>query len=146
MTNGGIGMHPLSLRSVTAGGDCAVLRAVGEIDGYTAPRLREHVIDLVENGVRHIVADLREVTFLDSTGLGALIGSLKRLRGHDGTLTLVIGADRVFRIFRVTGLDRVFVHQSSVHEALQASPRWRAAVTGDGHTVDEWCRRHEIPR
>ena len=137
-------MHPLSLQSVTAGGDCAVLRAVGEVDVYTAPRLREHVIDLIANGVRHIVADLREVTFLDSTGLGALIGSLKRLRGHDGSLTLVIGAGRVFRIVRVTGLDRVFVLEPSVHEAVRASPRWRAAVTADGHTIAEWCDRHGL--
>jgi anti-sigma B factor antagonist len=107
MTNGGTGMHTFSLEFVTAGGDCAALRAVGEIDVYTAPRLREHVIDLIDNGVRHLVADLREVTFLDSTGLAALIGSLKRLRAHGGSLTLVIGEGRVFRIFRVTGLDRV---------------------------------------
>jgi anti-sigma B factor antagonist len=144
MTIGGTGMHPVSLHSVTAGGDCAVLRAVGEIDVYTAPRLREHVIDLVGNGVWHVVADLRAVTFLDSTGLGALIGSLKRLRAHDGSLALVIGDGRVFRIFRVTGLDRVFALEPSVREALRARPPWRAAVTADGHTIDEWCDRHEL--
>ena len=144
MTNGGAGMHPLTQQSVVAGGDCAVLRIAGEVEAYTAPRLREHVIDLIDNGVRHLVADLREVTFLDSTGLAALIGSLKRLRVHGGSLTLVIGEGRVFRIFRVTGLDRAFVFQPSVHQAMQASLPWRAAVAGDGHTIGDWCDRHGL--
>ena len=71
-------MPPFHLESITAGADCAVLRVAGEVDVYTAPQLRERVIGLLAGGVRHIVADLREVDFLDSTGLGALVGSLRR--------------------------------------------------------------------
>ena len=87
-------MQPFHLEAITAGADCAVLRVRGEIDICTAPELREHVIKLVADGVRHITADLRAVDFLDSTGLGALVGSLKRLREQDGSLTLVTAADR----------------------------------------------------
>ena len=121
-----------------------MLRLAGEFDVYTAPQLRERVIELVDGGTRHVMADLREVTFLDSTGLGALIGGLKRLRARDGSLTLVIGTDRIRRIFRVTGLDRAFVLRPSVQEAVAADQDWRAAVTGEGGTVEDWCRRHGL--
>jgi anti-sigma B factor antagonist len=137
-------MQTLHLESVAAGPDRVVLRLAGEFDVYTAPQLRERVIELVDGGTRHVLADLREVTFLDSTGLGALIGGLKRLRACDGSLTLVTGAERILRIFRVTGLDRVFVLWPSVQEAVSADQDWQAAVTGEGDTVEEWCRRHRL--
>ena len=113
-------MHPLTQQSVVAGGDCAVLRIAGEVEAYTAPRLREHVIDLIDNGVRHIVADLREVTFLDSTGLGVLVGGLKRVRAHDGSLDLVCTQERILKIFRITGLTKVFGIHETVDQAIAA--------------------------
>ena len=137
-------MQPLHVESVAAGRDRAVLRLAGDFDVYTAPQLRERVIELVDGGTRHVMADLREVTFLDSTGLGALIGGLKRLRARDGSLTLVIGTDRIRRIFRVTGLDRAFVLRPSVQEAVAADQDWRDAVTGEGGTVEDWCRHHGL--
>ena len=138
-------MQPLHLESIAAGRGRAVLRLAGEVDVYTAPQLRERVIELVDGGTQHVLADLCEVTFLDSTGLGALIGGLKRLRARDGSLTLVIGTDRIRRIFRVTGLDRAFVLRPSVQEAITGDQDWRDAVTGAGGTVEDWCRRHGLP-
>lgn len=137
-------MQPLHLESIAAGRGRAVLRLTGEVDVYTAPQLRERVIELVDGGTQHVLADLREVTFLDSTGLGALIGGLKRLRARDGSLTLVIGTDRIRRIFRITGLDRAFALRPSVQEAITGDQDWRDAVTGEGGTVGEWCRRHGL--
>jgi anti-sigma B factor antagonist len=137
-------VQPFHLESTTAGADCAVLRASGEIDIYTAPQLREYVIKLVAEGVRYIVADLREVDFLDSTGLGALVGSLKRLRERDGSLTLVTAADRILTIFRLTGLGRVFTLHSSVPDAIGGDPHWQAAMAHEGRSAAEWCRDHEL--
>ena len=137
-------MQAIHLESIAAGRDRTVLRLAGEFDVYTAPQLRERVIELVDGGTRHILADLREVTFLDSTGLGALIGALKRLRAGDGSLTLVTGAERILRLFRVTGLNRVFVVRASVQEAITSDQGWRDAVTATGVTVEEWGRRHGL--
>ena len=137
-------MQPLHLESIAVGRGRAVLRLTGEVDVYTAPQLRERVIELVDGGTQHVLADLCEVTFLDSTGLGALIGGLKRLRARDGSLTLVIGADRIRRIFRITGLDRAFALWPSVQEAITGDQDWRDAVTAEGGTVEEWCRRHGL--
>lgn len=134
--------QPLHLEIVTAGADCAVLRIVGEVDLYSAPQLRERVIQLLADGIQHIVADLREVVFLDSTGLGALVGSLKRLREQDGSLKLVTSAGRIPKLFRLTGLDRVFTLHRSVPEAIAGDRHWETALASEGHDSEEWCRKH----
>jgi anti-sigma B factor antagonist len=144
-----IHVQPFHLESITVGADCAVLRIAGELDLYTAPQLRERVIKLLDDGVRHIVADLREVDFLDSTGLGALVGSLKRLREQDGSLTLVIGTDRILKLFRITGLVNAFALCTSFPEAIAGDQHWQAALAREGRSAEdsteEWCREHGLP-
>lgn len=125
-------------------GDCAVLRITGGVDVYTAPELRQQVIDLVGNGTRHIVGDLRGVEFLDSTGLGVLVGSLKRLRVHQGSLTLVTSGARVLQLLQITGLDRAFELRQSVLDAISADPHWQAALAGEGYSAEDWCRKHDL--
>jgi anti-sigma B factor antagonist len=90
----------------------------GEIDVYTAPRLRELLIDLVNNGHYQLVVNMEKVEFLDSTGLGVLVGGLKRVRAHDGSLDLVCTQERILKIFRITGLTKVFGIHDTVDEAI----------------------------
>ena len=81
----------------------------GELDAYVAPQLRERLAtlcDLAGGGLA--VVDLRRVTFLDSTILGALVGALRRMREREGELRLVYPPHPVSRIFELTGLDEVF--------------------------------------
>jgi anti-sigma B factor antagonist len=104
-----------------------VLEVAGEIDVYTAPQLRERLISLVDGGERHVVVDLGRVEFLDSTGLGVLVGALKRLRGAGGELFLVCGQERLLKIFRITGLDRVFTLYPTVAAATSGSSDGAAA-------------------
>jgi len=92
----------------------------GEIDVYTAPKLRDKITELVGAGSYHLVVDMQEVEFLDSTGLGVLVGGLKKVRAHDGSLQLVCNQDRLLKIFRITGLAKVFVIHESADEALAA--------------------------
>ena len=66
-----------------------VVDVEGEIDVYTAPRLRELLIELVNKKNYQLVVNMEKVEFLDSTGLGVLVGGLKRVRAHDGSLDLV---------------------------------------------------------
>jgi anti-sigma B factor antagonist len=94
-----------------------VLSVKGEVDVYTAPRLREKLVELVSEGHRKVVVDLEEVDFLDSTGLGVLVGGLKRLRSHGGDLMLVSTQGRILKVFEITGLTGVFRISSSVEEA-----------------------------
>jgi anti-sigma B factor antagonist len=101
--------------------DHAVLEVAGEIDVYTAPKLREKLIELVNEGSYHLVVDLERVDFLDSTGLGVLVGGLKRVRNHEGSLKLVCTQDKILKIFRITGLTKVFPIHDSVDDAVADS-------------------------
>jgi anti-sigma B factor antagonist len=101
-----------------AEGERTVVEVGGEIDVYTAPKLRETLISLVDAGQYHLVVDLEKVEFLDSTGLGVLVGGLKRVRTHDGSLSLVCTRDRLLKIFRITGLTKVFDIHPDVESAL----------------------------
>lgn len=91
----------------------------GELDSYTAPRLRELLIDLVSRQNYHLVVSLEKVEFLDNRGLGVLIGGLKRVRSHDGALAVVCTQERILRSFRITGLTGVFGFYDSVDEAIE---------------------------
>lgn len=86
-----------------------VIHAVAEIDAATSPQLREHLRDAISaNPGTVVVVDMGAVEFIDSTGLGVLVGALKRARLDGGDLALVNVQPMVMRIFTVTGLNRVF--------------------------------------
>ncbi|NDL57771.1 anti-sigma factor antagonist [Phytoactinopolyspora mesophila] len=99
-------------------GDRSVVDVAGEIDVYTAPKLREQLVEIVDAGQYHIIVDMHGVEFLDSTGLGVLVGGLKRVRQHDGSLRLVRVQERILKIFRITGLTKVFPIHDTLEEAL----------------------------
>ena len=101
-------------------GDHKIVKVGGEIDVYTAPKLRERLIGLVESGSFHLIVDMEAVEFLDSTGLGVLVGGLKRVRAHEGWIDLVCTQSRILRIFRITGLNKVFSIYDTVAEAVAA--------------------------
>lgn len=94
-----------------------VLAVKGEVDVYTAPRLREKLVELVNAGHRQVVVDLEGVEFLDSTGLGVLVGGLKRLRSNEGDLRLVCTQSRILKVFEITGLTGVFQIFGTVADA-----------------------------
>ena len=100
--------------------DIEVVDVGGEIDIYTAPRLRELLIDLAGKTSYQLVVNLDKVGFLDSTGLGVLVGGLKRVRVHDGSLDLVCTQERILKIFRITGLTKVFGIYQTVDQAIAA--------------------------
>lgn len=137
-------MHEFHLETVGPVGDCAVLQVTGEVDVATAPMLREQMRELAAKGAVHLIVDLSRVSFLDSTGLGALVGGLKRLREADGSLALVITASRILRVFQVTGLTNVLAVQGSLEHAITADPHWRHATETEAGSVHEWCQRHGL--
>lgn len=98
-------------------GTWTVVSVHGEVDVATAPHLRATLIDLVNQGESSMIVDLTAVDFLDSTGLGVLIGALRRVRTVDGDLRLVCTSRRILRVFELTGLGRVFDVHSSLSSA-----------------------------
>ena len=87
---------------------------------YTAPRLRELLIDLVSTNSYQLVVSLDKAGFPGSTGLGVLVGGLNRVRPHDGSLDLVCTQERILKIFRITGLTKVFGIYQTVDQAIAA--------------------------
>jgi anti-sigma B factor antagonist len=98
-----------------------VIDVAGTIDIDTAPRLRELLIDLVSTNSYQLIVNLERVEFLDSTGLGVLVGGLKRVRAHDGSLDLACTQERILKLFRITGLTNVFAIHDTVDQAIAAT-------------------------
>jgi len=97
----------------------AIVTVTGEVDVTTGFRLRDPLHELVERTIWHHVVDLRAVTFLDSTGLGILVGDHKRLRERGGSLQVVCAPGLVARVFRLTAVDRIVPVRESVEEAVR---------------------------
>ena len=143
-TSKGGGVHPFHMESITAGSDCAVLRIDGDIDVYAAPQIRDRVTGLAGTGTVHVIADLRGAGFLDSAGLGALVGSRTELRARGGSLTVVASSPRILQILRITGVGEAFALHCGVPDAIAADRRWQAAVSSEGHSTGDWCRMHGL--
>lgn len=92
----------------------------GEIDLATAPSLRDELGNEGADKSATTVVDLTEVTFLDSTALGVLVGARKARAEAGGQLRLVVAAPRILKIFEITGLDEVFTIRPTVAKALEA--------------------------
>jgi anti-sigma B factor antagonist len=95
----------------------SIVEASGEVDVFTAPKLRGHLTGLIEQGRSRLVVDLHDVPFMDSTGLGVLIGTLRRVKERDGDLRLVCEEGPVLRVLDITGLSRLFAIFASAQEA-----------------------------
>jgi anti-sigma B factor antagonist len=91
----------------------------GEIDVYTSPRVKETINELIEKGHYQLVINLEGVRYIDSTGLGVLIGALKKVREHNGRILLVCTNPQIKKIFNITGLVKIFEIFKDEDEALQ---------------------------
>ena len=89
-------------------GDVCVVDLTGEIDIYTSPRVKEAIIELIDQEHYNLVINLEKVRYIDSTGLGVLIGCLKRVREHSGSVKLVCTKPPIRRILDITGLVKIF--------------------------------------
>jgi anti-sigma B factor antagonist len=98
-------------------GDVCVIDVRGEIDVYTSAALKQQIVDAVGGGCLHVIVDLQEVGFIDSSGLGVLVGGLRRTRERGGSLRLVCSREPILKTFRITGLDKVFPTFATLEEA-----------------------------
>ena len=104
-----------------------VLSVGGDLDVVGAPDLRQAVVAAVASGSRLLLLDLSKLDFVDSFGIGAVVGALKRLRQRGGDLALVCPSSRIRRVFEICDLDRVLELHDSVDSAAE-----RLAVGADG--------------
>jgi anti-sigma B factor antagonist len=98
-----------------------VLDVRGEIDVYTAPQFKEAVNDVLESGQKHLLINMAGVTYMDSSGFGALLSATKRLRPQGGSVTLIKCNSAIDRILRITKLNTIFGTYDNLDEALRAT-------------------------
>jgi len=99
--------------------NATILTLAGELDAYTSLELRDTVVRLVEEGARALIINLEKVDFIDSVGLGTLVGGLKRLVEHGGSLRLVCVNPEIQKVFDITGLSKIFAIHKTNEEALK---------------------------
>jgi anti-sigma B factor antagonist len=100
--------------------DTSVIEVSGEIDLHSAPQLRAELLKLAEGAKPRFVIDLGEVSFIDSTGIGVLVGALKRSREKSGSVHFCGAQSRVRRVFEITGLMRALPLFDSREAAIAA--------------------------
>lgn len=93
--------------SVMAAEEATIIEVHGDLDCYTAPRLRAVLVELAD-GPRTVILDVARTEFIDSTGLGVLVGGVKRLRQLGGDLVVRSPSPMTARLFEVTGVHKLF--------------------------------------
>jgi len=96
-----------------------VISVFGEIDMGSSPKLRTEIIRVINEGHSNLVLDLTSVDFIDSAGLGTIIGGLRRVRSHGGDLLLVCPEERIQKIFTLCDLNKVFTFYLTHDEAVK---------------------------
>lgn len=99
-------------------GQYTLCRPVGELDAYTVGAFREALAEL--SASPRLLIDLSEVPFMDSSGLGALIGGIRRAREADGEVTVACSRPTLTRLLHTTGFDRIVAVAETLEEAESA--------------------------
>lgn len=107
--------------TLTRRDDYAIVAVEGRLTATGASRLRQTITDAVDGGTPRVVVDMTATEFIDSSGIGALIGGLKATRLADGDLRIAAVPDAVRRVIKLTNLDRV----------LREYPNAEAAFDGE---------------
>ncbi len=98
--------------------DIVVLNLVGKIDIDSSPELKAKVAELIEENNKNIFIDFSGISFMNSSGLGALISIVKDVRAKDASLTIINPTTFIKSLFKLTQLDKIFTIYDSVEEAL----------------------------
>lgn len=110
--------YDMNIRSLND--NVRVIVLAGEIDLYSAPKLKQEMAMLLESGIRQVIIDLSSVEYLDSTGLGVIIGGLRRIKEKNGSLSLVGLSPLIRRVIEITRLNDVFDIYNTESEAFKA--------------------------
>lgn len=105
---------------VRKNGIVSMIDLTGEVDAYTSARFREIMIELIEDGSTGLVIGMASVEYIDSCGLGALVGGLKRISENNGKIVIVCDRPQVRKVFEITGLEKVFPLFMTEDEAVAA--------------------------
>jgi anti-sigma B factor antagonist len=109
-------------------GETLVFALRGSLDLATSPTVKAALSDAIERGESKLIVDLRQLEFLDSTGLSVLIGAHRRAAERGGSLRLVVSEGQILRLLTITGLVAVFSVYHSKEDATNDRDRVTAAL------------------
>jgi anti-sigma B factor antagonist len=109
-------------------GDAIVYRLRGSLDLETSPSLRAALLEAANEGKHDIIVDLSHLEFLDSTGLGAIIGAHRRALENGGRVRLIVNEGPIQRLLTITGLMRTLAVYGSMDAALNDRDRLVATI------------------
>jgi anti-sigma B factor antagonist len=116
-------MSAFTITSEPSDDEIAIVAVNGYLDFDAAPILKNRLVDCIEAGSSHLVVDLAETGFIDSTAIGVLVGALKRVQESGGSLVVVCTNDNVQSIFELVGLDEIISLHRSRNDAISAFAR-----------------------
>lgn len=97
-----------------------VIDLTGEVDAYTSARFREVMLDIIDSEGASVIVSMSDVEYIDSSGLGALVGGLKRVSERNGKIVIVCDKPQVRKVFEITGLEKVFPIYDTEDAAVDA--------------------------
>lgn len=112
----------------TDDGGTLVFKLRGSLDIATAPTVRATLTEAADKGSLHVIVDLTQLEFLDSTGLGVLIGAHRRAAEHGGSFQLIVSDGPISRLLNITGLVTVLAVYHSLEDARRDRARLDAAL------------------
>jgi anti-sigma B factor antagonist len=116
-------MSSFGITTQTVDDEVAIVAVTGYVDFDAAPALKASLVGCIKAGSSHVVVDLAEAGFIDSTAIGVLVGALKRLQESGGSLVVVCANENVQSIFELVGLDEVISLHRSRDDAVSAFAR-----------------------
>lgn len=105
---------------ISEAGGYKIIRPTGDLDVYTVGSLRDAIGQMIDEGTTKVVVDLDSVPFMDSSGLGALMGGVRRLRESGGDLAIACTREQHLKLFTITGFG----------EGVSIAPTTEEAATG----------------
>jgi anti-sigma B factor antagonist len=103
-----------------------ICRPAGELDAFTVHQFRQALAEMASS--RHMVIDLSAIPFVDSAGLGALIGGIRRVRDLGGTVAVACSRPTLASLLHTTGIDRIVSVSDTVAEAAALLDRVHVSV------------------
>ena len=96
-----------------------IIELSGEVDAYTCSRFREAMIETIDDGNASIIVSMKSVEYIDSSGLGTLVGGLKRASEQGGRIAIICTNPQIRKVFEITGLERVFPIYEAEEDAVK---------------------------
>ncbi|MBI3948654.1 MAG: STAS domain-containing protein [Armatimonadetes bacterium] len=118
-----MGQDGLDINVTRESGGIPVIKLEGEVDIYTCPQLKDTILRLIDEGNYHIIIDMERVPYIDSAGLGVLVGARRRVGEHDGSISIVNPNPSVFKVLEITRLTKIFDVYQDKEGALTALGR-----------------------